>query len=621
MSIDNDKQNTKINWDEIDFSELELEFTKTDEFEYTRDENGRYLAKQPRNMPFTLYPHQLHAIYMMENREKNRNIPFLDENDDIAGEIESDVGIYADMTGYGKTSAIIGLLVRDQMKWDISTPFKYIWNDNSYGMGRIKLKRKTEYTKMKSNIILASPSIINQWVTEIGKSLTYCVIKKRKDIENIKDIANIYDIIIVTVSMFNDFVKQFEKNAWKRFIFDEAPSTHVKTMPQIKAGYYWLITATPRMFSKTFGLRKSFLGSIFNTGNTYHTLSDSAYKWDSHSDFHEYEWERSPDTDQIFNSLIIKNDDDFIKQSFQLPETIHINYECYQPIYNIVNEFITPEISDMISAGDISGAVQALGGKTSSNIIDLIQQKNKEDKVKAENSILLYRNRGVGYEYQVETWTNKLNQINERIKNLNERFENALDGECCITREKLVEPVMLSCCQNIFSGQALLSWLDSEYGNNTCPMCRENVQEENIIHITNESTVDQKVEEHIYERKKTKPEIIIDIINEDRSKKFIIFSSWDGTWDVIKRLFNDNDIEYTEILGHQSTREKNISKFKNGEINVLFLNSRYNGAGINLQETTDIILYHEMNESLTTQILGRANRIGRTETLTVHHLI
>ena len=43
----------------------------------------------------------------------------------------------------------------------------------------------------------------------------------------------------------------------------------------------------------------------------------------------------------------------------------------------------------------------------------------------------------------------------------------------------------------------------------------------------------------------------------------------------------------------------------------LCLNYINNGAGINLQEATDIILYHEMNEDLSTQIIGRANRIGR----------
>ena len=79
-------------------------------------------------------------------------------------------------------------------------------------------------------------------------------------------------------------------------------------------------------------------------------------------------------------------------------------------------------------------------------------------------------------------------------------------------------------------------------------------------------------------------------------------------------------LKYIEIKGHITTRTKNINKFKTGDINVLFLNSKNNGAGINLQQATDIILYHQMSNDTTKQILGRANRIGREKELNVHYL-
>ena len=76
--------------------------------------------------------------------------------------------------------------------------------------------------------------------------------------------------------------------------------------------------------------------------------------------------------------------------------------------------------------------------------------------------------------------------------------------------------------------------------------------------------------------------------------------------------------KFREGLKHDIEK---ITSFKNGKIQVIFLNSKNNGAGINLQEATDIILYHEMNENIIKQIIGRANRIGRTDKLFVHHLI
>ena len=83
---------------------------------------------------------------------------------------------------------------------------------------------------------------------------------------------------------------------------------------------------------------------------------------------------------------------------------------------------------------------------------------------------------------------------------------------------------------------------------------------------------------------------------------------------------DDRNIEYTLIKGNSATRQKKIDNYKNGSTNVIFLNSNSNGSGLNLEETTDIILYHNMSASTREQIIGRANRIGRVKSLNVHHL-
>jgi SNF2 family DNA or RNA helicase len=122
-------------------------------------------------------------------------------------------------------------------------------------------------------------------------------------------------------------------------------------------------------------------------------------------------------------------------------------------------------------------------------------------------------------------------------------------------------------------------------------------------------------------RKQTKQEKIIDIINSNPNGKYIVFSSFDETLTIIRNTLKDDDIEFTEISGTMSSRSKKIDNFKYGGTNVLFMNSMSNGAGINLQEATDLILYHRMPEDLETQIIGRAHRIGRRLSLNVHHLV
>ena len=85
-------------------------------------------------------------------------------------------------------------------------------------------------------------------------------------------------------------------------------------------------------------------------------------------------------------------------------------------------------------------------------------------------------------------------------------------------------------------------------------------------------------------------------------------------------MLKEANIIFSVVIGNRKTRDQSIDNFKNGNARVIFLNSKFNGAGINLQEATDIILYHEMPASTQNQIIGRAKRIGRIEPLHVHHL-
>jgi len=50
------------------------------------------------------------------------------------------------------------------------------------------------------------------------------------------------------------------------------------------------------------------------------------------------------------------------------------------------------------------------------------------------------------------------------------------------------------------------------------------------------------------------------------------------------------------------------------------LNAINYGSGLNLHMATDIVIYHELDIELETQVIGRAQRLGRTEPLNVYYL-
>jgi ERCC4-related helicase len=162
----------------------------------------------------------------------------------------------------------------------------------------------------------------------------------------------------------------------------------------------------------------------------------------------------------------------------------------------------------------------------------------------------------------------------------------------------------------------------------TCVMCRQKIDIKSIKYI---DEIESKNEEH--ESKEnvkntaevlSKPDTIIKIIKTtlqtNDNRRFIIFSEYDETFKIIKRTLAEGKIEVSEIKGRVTNRMNYIKKYKSGDIKVIFLNSNYNGAGLNLENTTDIILYHNVSSDTKEQIIGRGNRINRTGHLIVHQL-
>jgi ERCC4-related helicase len=176
---------------------------------------------------------------------------------------------------------------------------------------------------------------------------------------------------------------------------------------------------------------------------------------------------------------------------------------------------------------------------------------------------------------------------------------------------------------NVFCGKCILKWLKT---NDTCPLCRNIVYTnelittvDNVDNVDNVDKVDNIGGLRCYDM--SKENVIIRLILQHPDNKFIIFSSHDNSFTPIRNILNKSNIQFNEVKGLISTRVGKINDYKYGDTRVMFLNSSHNGAGINLQETDDIIIYHEMPNEILKQLIGRANRIGRKKTLNVHHLL
>lgn len=534
---------------------------------------------QPENFNVNLYQHQLAIIYMMEKRENEQRVILYDNK-----YIDLTISINADITGYGKTLSMLGLIYRDKMEWDNSVFTKSVVT--SMANGNIKTTTWKNYDKLNCTLVLVNNSIINQWYEECKKTpLKVIKITTNKLIAETN--VNNYDVVLVSPTMYNNLIAKYFNFAWKRFIFDEPGHLKISSMRHVVAGFIWFITATPNsILYKHRACRRSFMYDIFK-------------------DYYYGQLE----------FMTIKNDDEFVKNSYQMPLTKNIYYKCHNPIYNTIKDFVASSITNMISAGNIQDAIKALGGNTTDNITELVKKiKTEEIEIlEAKMKIFEIRNR------DTKPLEDKIQSLQTQINEIDMRYNELLTGDCSICFDKIRKPVLEPNCQNIFCGSCFLEWLKTK---NSCPLCRVEIKTEKLTYINTDGNFlkdedEKKTEEEI---PKTKIETVVQIIKDKPNGKFILFSGWDNTFDSIRKVLMENDISFTEIKGSITTREKSIQKFKNGEIKVIFLNSNNNGSGINLQEASDLIIYHDMTDNIITQIVGRANRIGRQEPLTIHYL-
>ncbi len=574
-----------------------------------RDANEGYPG-----LKIKLFEHQLVSVQNMEKKEEVKTISCGGMNGDspfgkcISMTFESNMGILADIPGYGKSLSMVGLLCRDKMEWDMERPYVYTKNFNllehqdhlrhcSYG----NMVLKYEVPRLNACLLLCSPSVLPQWEEYFGYSKLRVTSLKTKSAVNDLDPTK-WDVVMVIPSMYRLLYSKWEKYAWKRFIYDDPTQCHVPNSKPVLAGFTWFISATYMCHGRDLFPNSSWIGKLFNCIP---------------------EWQ--------YGSITVKNRDSFVKASFRMPPVEVRRHKCQNPqAVNAVEEFVSPEVAQMLAAGDISGAIEKIGGKnTNGNLMEAVLEKHKAEKndltheyVHAK-SIPSTDSRYAYYKKRSEELELKIKEVDRKIDCMKERFDGVLKEPCSICTDDLTKPVLLPCCQHIFCGGCAIGWLQSH---RNCPMCRAPVALSKLVYVSDNdgrfavNKDPSNPDNGIPSKPDTFINILKEIMEESEDNRVILFSVYDETFDVARRYLDESRIDYSEIKGATGTRKKKIEKYKKGETKILFLNAMYNGAGINLQNTTHIILYHKMTDNLYDQIIGRAMRIGRTGPLKVHIL-
>lgn len=582
--------------------------------------------------------------------------------DSVGGKFYSSYGIFGDAVGSGKSLCALAL-VKEPPPPNNYTEYiirgaQLLGDGRDVGLLRTRNQLKTSHGTLlrpvTTCLFIVPHALIGQWESYVTKdtSLTALFIKKKLDATSDKFMADIekYDAIFISSTMWATLRVSHGIRGilWKRVFIDEADSISISTdIDDIHGLFYWFISASwlNLVFSN---------GAYFNLANTYTPLPETppeiiqrVAKLQAGSSLLSITGCRhinivrrmcgvsanhSAVTLNAAGSqsarLILHASEEFIKKSFSTPTTTHTNIICATPAnIRVLDSFISTEMMERLNAGDVAGALETLGMNVQSEteIVDLVtvsltKELDHARKTYEFKKSIEYSSAGAK-EKALEVCERKIASIESRITAIQERIKRATEQTCPICYCDISSPAVTPCCSQLFCFSCLCESLKRVAA---CPLCRERITDMKTIQVVGNVDIHKKkIQESTENTEKivNKKEAFIRFVKANPNAKILMFSGYDASFSGLEERLSDEQISYATLNGSLSRINKLLRDFKSGKYNLLFLNARNMGAGLNIESATHVVLFHRMSSELEKQIIGRAMRLGRTAPLDVVHLL
>lgn len=567
------------------------------------DENSSRII-QPNDLSVELMQHQKTAVYAMKDLEYKGYVDVkfrYYDNDEKDLRLETSIGILGDKVGSGKTLIITSLILESPIPRDRPV---YFASDRYTTIREISCQ---EVDKLNINVVMVPKGIQHQWEA-VFKDM---VKPGRLNFANHYDVSTreIFDAVdqkikeqqSVTILCndltFPDVVKQYGGKKWNRFIMDEADTIQFGSLDKIRASFVWLVTGTTNGIPYS---KKKYIKDVFGKNITW-----------------------------LPDFLTVKNKTEYIDTSIDLPKPNRITIKCHTPSeIRLLADHIPKNVMNMINAGNSDDAIRTLNCHvdTSDNIFKVISRnyemaiKNKKIELEAEKK-KKYSSPDKTHEHQkrLKQIESVVTRLETKLESMKKALYDANDEMCPVCMGEFEKPTLVDCCAHKYCFNCLALTLAKT--NNKCPVCQSNLTKNRMHVVSTEEMETQKNEDTKEDHKREKIEELYDIIKRNKDGRFLVFADYDETFAKIEMVFKQHKIKYGILKGGGSKIKGTLDDFHKGKINVIMLNAKNFGAGMNLQCASDIVMYHRFSKEMEEQIIGRGQRLGREGTLNVYYLI
>jgi hypothetical protein len=536
------------------------------------------------------------------------------------------MGIIGDKVGSGKSYVVMALLATPLVE---AVPQIHV---STHAINNIVLECKDTSTYINVNVLVIPHNLIKQWGNYLvtnAPTLKVLPVLTANQVVSINTISNIedYNVILVSSTFYSNFVHNTKqrKLQFARLIFDEVDSVPLKkAYESCNARFIWFVTA-------------SYKNLLYPGGQGDWDHNTQRYVMEA-GGIKSAGYVRSlfqQVTTSITSVIVVKNSDAFVNESLQCPEMqLHL-VRCKTPrTIKILDGLVDRNIIGALHANDVEGAMRYISASNRShedNIISILLEKytrvllNAKKMAQMIREELMYDNEQIRQQ-ELERVKKTQDEYEKKISNIDERIRST--DTCCICLDNITNKTIVDCCKNAFCFRCITESLTIKQ---ECPYCRETLGTNNlyVVSTTESDATMLDVESSFdsvscqYDKLKNMEIVIKKIFDASAlvQGKILIFSSYDNTFDQARELLERLNLEHMMLKGSNTVIASVVNKYKTGSLNILLVNPINYGSGLNLENTTDIIMMHKMNNEIERQVIGRAQRYGRTCPLRVWYLV
>jgi hypothetical protein len=564
-------------------------------------------AMQPTGVRMPLKPHQLADLHRMREIESESRT--MSNGDRVV----SRIGFLADKVGSGKT---ITMLARIASQVNVCNESQ----EQCFGRQNLVFQFHTpKFEYIPVNVIVVPHTLVKQWVDSLAwTTLTYHVVSKASHLRDLVEEYASVDVLLVSHSFYKNVQTQFCGYTVDRVVFDEADTINIPRCPAFTARFTWMISASVnnllypqgRYHEDRLSGHRVYIDGVTRQGYIRESLE-------------------SLRTFPFLSALYVRCADAFVDASFQLPHPIERVVVCQTPSYmRVVHGMIPRSAMESLNAGDTQSAVQilrsagvhvedgesivsALTLSLETRLQNLRTMREATSRLRLSEEDMAHRLRR--HDDDIQNVQGRIDEITAMIRSVQEGDE-AGGHECPICMDTYHAPVAaLTCCQHVYCYRCIIRCV-------RCPMCKVAITSD-LLAVVDPSGEAGTSSSMAVDGPPTKLDALIQIVRDKPNGKFLVFSNYDRNFgDLIAAFQRAGVPNVRQICSNGATVNKTLESFRTGSTNVLLLKSSHFGSGLDLQVTSDVVFFHSMGSEMQMQVIGRAQRPGRSGALCVTYL-